>query len=102
MKMLLHFLIAASITAVLTHPAPALADEPENYESDARQSGDAPPTVPHKIADDATSNSCNSCHKTGLKGAPMTSHPERMGCTQCHVQGEVKVKKMLKKVPGKQ
>lgn len=97
MRMLLRILTVASIATTLAFPALSLADEPENYEADAKQSGGDPPTVPHKIADDATSESCNNCHRTGLKGAPVTSHPERMGCTQCHVQGEVKGKKAPKK-----
>jgi cytochrome c-type protein NapB len=97
--MLPRFLTVASIATVLALPALGLADEPENYEADARQSGGEPPTVPHRIADDATGESCNNCHRTGLNGAPVTSHPERMGCTQCHVQGEVK--KSAKKAKGK-
>lgn len=89
MTLFLRFLSAATLAVLLSFSSPALAEEP-NYAADARLSGGDPPTVPHRIADDATSESCNACHRAGVKGAPMTSHPERMGCTQCHVQGEVK------------
>jgi hypothetical protein len=99
--MLLRFLLVAAAGAVLALPVVSLADEPGNYEADARQSGGNPPTVPHKMADDATGEWCNSCHRDGLKGAPVTSHPERTECTQCHVQGEVKGSKSPKKSPAK-
>ena len=89
MSRFIKLLITAGLAATLAFPALALAAEPD-YAADARLTGGEPPTVPHQIADDATSESCNVCHKTGIKGAPATSHPERMGCTQCHVPGEVK------------
>jgi cytochrome c5 len=73
----------------LASAASALAEQPENYENDARQGTGNPPAIPHKVPDSATSASCNVCHKTGLNGAMETSHPERLDCTQCHVQGEV-------------
>lgn len=86
----IRFLTVVVLTTLLALPVLSLADEPINLEADAKLTGGDPPTVPHQIADDATGQSCNACHKDGLKGAPMTSHPERLGCTQCHVQGEVK------------
>lgn len=89
MTLFLRFLSAASLAAMLSFSSLALAEEPD-YQADAARSGGIPPTVPHRIADDASSESCNVCHRAGIKGAPITSHPERMGCTQCHVQGEVK------------
>ena len=82
-------------------PVSAFAVEQENYEADAKMVGNIPTPVPHKISDDATSQACLACHEQGLKGAPQTSHPERMGCTQCHVQGEIKAKKAKAKVKGK-
>lgn len=97
----LRLLTVAGLAAALALPAVALAAEPENYEADARQAGGIPPTIPHKVGDDAEGHFCNSCHKEGIKGAPQTSHPERLGCTQCHVPGEVKAKKGAKKAKAK-
>lgn len=97
MSRFIKLLITAGLAATLAFSSLALAAEPSagtaaepDYAADARLTGGDPPTIPHRIADDATSDSCNTCHKTGIKGAPVTSHPERMGCTQCHVPGEVK------------
>lgn len=93
----IRFLTIASLVTMLALPVLVLADEAAvNFSADAKLTGGDPPTVPHLIADDATGASCNACHQTGLKGAPMTSHPERLGCTQCHVQGEVKKAKPKK------
>lgn len=94
-----RLLTVAGLMFLLALPLSALADEPENLEADARQSGGAPPVIPHSVADDASGEQCNSCHKEGVKGAPQTSHPERLGCTQCHVPGEIK--KPAKKAKGK-
>jgi len=88
MKMLLCCLAVAAILSAPALPAPALAAEPANYEADARLSGGNPPTIPHKVADDASGQFCNSCHRAGLKGAPKTPHPERLICTQCHVRSD--------------
>lgn len=96
-----RFLSVATMTATLMLPVFAIAAEQENYEADAKMVGNVPTPVPHKISDDATSQSCLACHEKGLKGAPQTSHPERMGCTQCHVQGEIKAKKAKTKTKGK-
>ncbi|QWV93224.1 nitrate reductase cytochrome c-type subunit [Geomonas oryzisoli] len=61
-------------------PAPDLA-------ADALQSPADPPVIPHAVKSDQDGEECNACHRDGLKGAPPTSHPERLNCTQCHVQG---------------
>lgn len=84
--------------AACTLAVPAFADEPESLDADARQAaaGD-PPTIPHKISDDMMDEKCNVCHRDGKNGAPQTSHPERLTCTQCHVPGEIKAKKPAKK-----
>lgn len=101
MKRFLRFLTAAAMAATLMLPVLAISEEQENYEADANRVGNIPAPVPHKISDDATSSDCLACHEKGLKGAPQTSHPDRMGCTQCHVQGEVKAKKTKAKAKGK-
>lgn len=96
-----RLLTAAGLAAVLAFPVLGLADEPENLAADAKLAGGDPPTIPHSFPEDADGPYCNSCHKQGLKGASVTSHPERLGCTQCHVQGEVKAKKGAKKAKAK-
>ena len=90
---------AAVLAALLLIPVSGMANGMENYEADARQSGGIPPAIPHRVGDDATGQFCSSCHKEGVKGAPQTSHPERLGCTQCHVPGEAK--KAARKLKGK-
>lgn len=101
MKPFLRLLTIAGLAAVLALPVHGLANEPENYAADAKQTGGDPPTIPHAFPEDADGQYCNSCHRGGLKGASVTSHPERLGCTQCHVQGEVKAKKGAKKAKAK-
>lgn len=95
-----RFLIFAGLVLSLAATASVYAEEPENFNSDAAQGTGEPPTVPHKIPDGATSDSCLGCHKTGTNGAMETSHPERLDCTQCHVQGEVNAPAIPHKVRG--
>lgn len=101
MKTFLRLLAVASLTAVFALPLAAFADEPENLEADAKYAENAPPVIPHPIADNVTGEGCLACHKEGLNGAPPTPHPERVNCTQCHVRsdlGESKKAKKAKKV----
>jgi len=79
--------IPAMIACVAALSLPALAQE--NYEADARGAEDAPPVIPHFVADDANGTVCLACHETGRKGAPVTPHPTRLNCTQCHVRSEL-------------
>ena len=90
MKMLFRSLV--SLTCLFALALPVLADDKDDdYEKDARFAEDTPPMVPHSI-DDKTSESCLACHREGLNGAPISPHPVRLDCTQCHGQGEIKVK----------
>lgn len=42
-----------------------------------------PPVVPHRLV---LRENCAACHAgEGRAGAPVTSHPERTNCVQCHV-----------------
>lgn len=85
MKVLLRCLGVAVWLFVLA--LPVLADEKrEDYESDARYAEGTPPMVPHRI-DGKTSEACLVCHRTGVNGAPISPHPIRLDCTQCHGQG---------------
>lgn len=89
MQMILRYLAAACLAVMLALPVFAQAIETQNYEADAQQGSGNPPTIPHKVRDDADGNLCDSCHRKGLKGTPRTPHPERLGCTQCHVRSDI-------------
>jgi len=96
MKTVLRLLICA--VCLLTLALPAMADEVEDdLEKDARSAEGTPPMIPHSIDVNATGEACLACHKEGLHGAPMTPHPDRLDCVQCHAQGEIKEKKKEKK-----
>jgi nitrate reductase cytochrome c-type subunit len=97
MKMLLRCVTVASLAVVLALPLIACADERENYEADAKYAEDAPPVIPHPIADNITGEGCLACHRTGLNGAPPSPHPIRLNCTQCHVRSDLGEPKKTKK-----
>ena len=99
MRMLLRYCAMTAFSAMLSIPAIGCADEPENYEKDAQQAENTPPRIPHRIKDTSDGQYCLECHRTGLKGAPETPHPERLTCTGCHVPGEIKDDKPAKKNP---
>jgi cytochrome c-type protein NapB len=95
MKTILRLLFAA--LCLLTLAFPALADDQgDDLESDARHAEGAPPTIPHRVDANATGEACLRCHRTGTGGAPVTPHPDRLDCVQCHVQGEVSAKEEKK------
>lgn len=93
---LIRLLLVALLVNSPALPALALADEVPT-EQEIRQTEGEPPVIPHRIHDTDTAKDCLKCHETGKKGAPVTPHPERKACTQCHVQGEVKASKPAKK-----
>lgn len=92
MKTVLRLLICSFCLVALALPV-AADDKEDDYETDARYAESAPPMIPHKVEGNATGESCLACHGSGLHGAPLTQHPERLDCTQCHGQGEIKAKK---------
>jgi len=90
MRTLFRCCAAISLTVLLALPVVVSAEEEENYDKDAQQSESTPPLVPHRITDTSDGQYCLGCHKDGIKGAPMTPHPERLSCTGCHALGEIK------------
>src|SRR6266540_1606462 len=92
MKMLrlISFCAVAALLGFLAHPLPALAGGGVPTEQEIRESEGEPPLIPNRVADTDTGKDCLKCHQTGKRGAPVTSHPERKACTQCHIPGEVK------------
>lgn len=99
MKRIVRPMLLLTVIISLAFTSTVSADEqPEpDLAADAMKSPDNPPAIPHAVKQDQDGEACNSCHRTGLKNAPPTSHPERLNCTSCHVQGEVKKEK--KNVP---
>jgi nitrate reductase cytochrome c-type subunit len=97
MKIVLHCCATLSLALFLALPAIVCADEPENYDKDAQQAENTPPMIPHRIKDTSDGEYCLDCHRTGVKGAPQTPHPERLSCTGCHALGEIKDTKATKR-----
>ena len=97
MRLLFRCCAVASLVTLLALPLVVSADETENYEKDAQGAENTPPRIPHAIKDTSDGTYCLTCHRTGLKGAPETPHPERLSCTGCHVEGEIKAAKPQKK-----
>jgi nitrate reductase cytochrome c-type subunit len=97
MRRLVRLCAVAALLNYLMLPMLALADEAVPTEKEISQAEGMPPLIPHRIADADTAGDCLKCHGTGKKGAPVTPHPERKACTQCHVQGEVKAAKPAKR-----
>lgn len=95
MKRIVHPMLLLTVVVSLAFTTPVFSDEPpeQNLAADAQQSPDNPPVIPHTVKQNQDGEACNFCHRTGLKDAPPTSHPERLNCTSCHVQGEVKKEK---------
>lgn len=88
-KNLLPLILCAVLALALQAPAWGNdAEEPApDLAADALQSPGDPPVIPHAVKANQDGEDCNACHRDGVKGAPATSHPERLNCTQCHVQG---------------
>lgn len=95
MKLIVRPMLLLTLFISLAFMTTAFADEqPEpDFAADAMKSPGNPPAIPHAVKPDQDGEACNTCHRTGLKNAPPTSHPERLNCTSCHVQGEVKKEK---------
>ena len=77
----------------------ALMPIDQNYQRDLKSYYDnrafygAPPTVPHPIAEGGIgANACLKCHENGgfvdkyQAFTPVTPHPEKSNCVQCHVR----------------
>jgi len=92
MKSILRPVLLLTALISLTMALPAFAEEqPEpDLAADALQAPGDPPVIPHAVKPNQDGEACNVCHRVGVKNAPVTSHPERLNCTSCHVQGEVK------------
>lgn len=97
MNYMIRILAVAVLMSVPAFPALAIAAEGVPTEQEIRQAEGEPPVIPHRVKETDIAGDCLKCHEKGKKGAPVTSHPERKSCTQCHVQGEVRAAKRAKK-----
>lgn len=93
MTPLVRMLAQAAVVQMLLLPSLAVADGEVPTEKEIMQTEGMPPLMPHAMPkpDKNGQLTCLSCHEEGKNGAPPTPHPERKLCTQCHVQGEVKM-----------
>lgn len=86
----------AMLCTALALPLMSLADEEEVPSAkEVSQTEGMPPVMPHAappLKNGSEEVACLACHGEGKNGAPQTPHAERRACTQCHVQGEIKVK----------
>jgi len=95
MQRYLLLLAAAALSVLLLAPAVASADD--DFEKDAAYAEGTPPMVPHRMEPGATGDACLVCHLEGRNGAPVSPHPIRLDCVQCHAQGEIKEQKAAAK-----
>lgn len=95
MKTIVLPVLVLTAVAFLASTLPVFADDSPALDLtiSALQSPGDPPLIPHAVKPDQDGEACNVCHRSGLKNAPATSHPERLNCTSCHIQGEVKQEK---------
>jgi nitrate reductase (cytochrome), electron transfer subunit len=85
MLRLVKSLAVTLLCQLLLAPLPVSADDEVPTEKEVMQAEGVPPVIPHRVLEDYTTKTCLGCHETGKKGAPVTPHPERQNCTQCHV-----------------
>lgn len=91
MKKMVRLVTTLGMVVSLALISPVFANEPEpDLAKDAAQGTGLPMAVPHAMKPGEDGEACNTCHRTGIKKTPITSHPERLNCTQCHVQGDPK------------
>jgi cytochrome c-type protein NapB len=97
MIILLRSGAVAFLLASLALPVTVSAEEAQNFAKDAGNAESTPPMIPHLFKDTSDGRYCLGCHETGVKDAPVTPHPERLSCTGCHGQGEIKAANPVKK-----
>lgn len=92
MKKMAQLMTMFGAVALLALFSPVFANEyPEpNLAKDAAEAPGMPMVIPHAVTTGEDGESCNACHQSGMKKIPQVSHPERLNCTQCHVQGPIK------------
>lgn len=82
-------LLVALLLAVLAAGQSPDEDPPQRQLRPRRMYFGAPPAVPHDLGPDMSD--CLLCHGDPDMGAPLTPHPTRLRCRQCHVAAEEEV-----------
>jgi nitrate reductase cytochrome c-type subunit len=91
MNQLVKAALLAATATCLAAPFTAWASEEDGVtEKEVISAEGTPPLTPHSITREGELRNCLSCHEEGKNGAPQTPHPERLTCTQCHGQGEIR------------
>lgn len=85
MKPFAKVLVVSAFAGAMFVPMVAAAQEEVPTDKEVSQAESEPPVIPHRVLESDTAKECLVCHKTGKKGAPVTPHPDRKACTQCHV-----------------
>lgn len=95
-----RFVICCAFGILALVPLGVSADDGGVTEEEVSRAEGVPPLIPHApytVKGKSGDAACLACHEEGLDRAPQTPHAERRGCTQCHVQGEVKKKAPARK-----
>lgn len=89
MKPMVSFLAVAVLALLSAHPSVARAQEPAvPTAAELQQAERAAPVIPHRVGQWSEAKECLSCHGINTKGVPISPHPVRLACTQCHVPKE--------------
>ena len=86
---LFALLVVALLLAVLAAGQAPDEDSPQRQLPPRRMDFGAPPAAPHDLGPDR--GDCLLCHGDPDMGAPLTPHPTRLRCQQCHVAAEEEV-----------
>ncbi len=92
MKRIIKAALIAATGVLLVLPVAAWASEEDGVTAQEVSSAEGtPPEAPHSLTKGGELRNCLACHEQGINGAPQTPHSERLTCTQCHGQGEIRV-----------
>jgi cytochrome c5 len=92
MKWIINAALIAAVGVLLALPTAPRASELDGVtEKEVSSAEGTPPEAPHSLTKGGELRDCLACHEKGINGAPQTPHPERVTCTQCHGQGEIRV-----------
>jgi nitrate reductase cytochrome c-type subunit len=99
MKKILVVLFVVSLCSLLLSPPVGAEEMAVPSEREVSQAEGMPPLMPHALPEPGRNGffPCLVCHGDAKQGAPQTPHPDRLTCTQCHVQGEITAKSAVKK-----
>ncbi|AJE02264.1 hypothetical protein GPICK_01725 [Geobacter pickeringii] len=86
---MVRFFAVAALAILSAYPPVARAQEREvPSAAELLQAERAAPGIPHRVGQWSEAKECLSCHGINDKGVPISPHPVRLACTQCHVPME--------------